>query len=126
MYYSLLAGAGNVGRYSVFTVHDHGEGLTIVGLLKRWLAAYQHEEDDAKAPDICGTRDKIRITCTVYQQIRGRHANGATVDMTKPWIVELQTIRVYHWDVRKLGLQRLFGIIDYVDNINSPMRNMKR
>lgn len=74
MYYSLLAGAGNVGRYSVFTVHDHGEGLTIVGLLERWLAAYQHEEDDAKAPDICSTRDKIRITCTIYQQIsNSRH-----------------------------------------------------
>lgn len=81
MYYSLLAGAGNVGRYSVFTVHDHGEGLTIVGLLERWLAAYQHEEDDAKAPDICSTRDKIRITCTIY------NSKSATVDMTKPWVV---------------------------------------
>lgn len=84
MYYSLLAGAGNVGRYSVFTVHDHGEGLTIVGLLKRWLAAYQHEEDDAKAPDICGTGDKIRITDTVYQQIGRRQAKAAAADMIKP------------------------------------------
>lgn len=81
MYYSLLAGAGDVGWYSVFTVHDHGEGLTIVGLLKRWLAAYQHEEDDAKAPDICGTRDKIRTTCSTYQEIGQHRANA--VDMIK-------------------------------------------
>lgn len=59
MHYSLLAGAGNVGRYSVFTVHDHGEGLTIVGLLKWWLAAYQHEQDHTKTPDICDRRGKI-------------------------------------------------------------------
>lgn len=58
MYYSLFAGAGNVGRYSVFTVHDHGEGLTIVGLLKWWLAAYQHEQDHTKTPDICDRRGK--------------------------------------------------------------------
>lgn len=52
VYHSLFAGAGDVGRYSVFTVHDHGEGLTVVGLLERRLAAYQHEQDHAEAPDI--------------------------------------------------------------------------
>lgn len=41
----LFAGIGDVDRYGVFTVHDHGEGFTVVGFLERRLSTYQHEED---------------------------------------------------------------------------------
>lgn len=54
MYHSLFAGAGDVGRYSVFTVHDHGEGLTVVSFLERRLTTHQHEQDHTQAPDIWG------------------------------------------------------------------------
>lgn len=82
MCYSLFAGARDVAWYSVFTVHDHGEGLTIVGLLKRWLAAYQHKEDDTKAPDICGTRDKIRKNTFCVQVIRTTSSKRSQHDQT--------------------------------------------
>lgn len=52
IYHSLFAGAGDVGWHSVFAVHDHGEGLTVIRLLERWLAAYQHEEDHTETPDV--------------------------------------------------------------------------
>lgn len=50
--YSLFAGAGDMRWYSVFTVHDHGEGLTVVSFLKGWLAANQHEQYHTETPDI--------------------------------------------------------------------------
>lgn len=68
-----------MGRYSVFTVHDHGEGLTIVGLLKRWLAAYQHEQDHTKTPDICDRRGKITENNAWCQE------NAMTVYMIKQY-----------------------------------------
>lgn len=49
---SLFAGVGDVGGYSVFTVHDHGEGLAVVGLLEGGLSTHQHEQDHTKTPDI--------------------------------------------------------------------------
>ena len=55
--HSLFAGAGDVGRYSVFTIHDHGEGLAVVGLLEGGLAAYQHEQDHTQTPDIQKQRE---------------------------------------------------------------------
>lgn len=49
-----------MGRYSVFTVHDHSEGLTVVGLLEGGLTTNQHEEDDSQTPDIC--REKVLVS----------------------------------------------------------------
>ena len=50
----LLAVVGDVGGHSVFAVHDHGEGLAVIGLLERRRPTHQHEEDHPQAPDICG------------------------------------------------------------------------
>lgn len=60
--YSLSACAGDVRRHGVFAVHDHGERLTVVGLLEGRLTAHQHVEDDAQAPDVCGDGDKARTS----------------------------------------------------------------
>lgn len=51
--YSLSACMGDVHRHRVSTVHDHSEGLAVVGLLKGGLPADQHEQDHPKTPDIC-------------------------------------------------------------------------
>ncbi len=52
IYHLLFTGAGDVGWNSVFTVHDHGKGLTVVGLLEGWLATNQHEQDYSETPDV--------------------------------------------------------------------------
>lgn len=51
--YSPSAGRGDVRRHRVFTVHDHGERLAVVGLLEGGLTAHQHEQDHPQTPDIC-------------------------------------------------------------------------
>ena len=66
MDYSLFAGAGDVSWYSVFTVHDHGEGLTVVSFLEGRLATYQHEQDHTQTPDIWGNRDTQRNTILIH------------------------------------------------------------
>lgn len=43
---------GDVSWYSVFTVHDHGEGLTVIGFLEGRLTTNQHEQDYTQTPDI--------------------------------------------------------------------------
>lgn len=48
----LLAVVGDVGGHGVFAVHDHGQGLAVVGLLEGRLPTHQHEEDHPQAPDI--------------------------------------------------------------------------
>ncbi len=50
---------GDVWRYCVFAVHDHGERLAVVSLLEGGLPADQHEEDYPQTPDIC--RDTHRM-----------------------------------------------------------------
>ena len=61
--YSLSACMGDVWRHCVFTVHDHGESLTVISLLEGGLAAYQHEEDHAETPDIWGTGKQTQTRC---------------------------------------------------------------
>lgn len=51
-----------MGRYSVFTIHDHGEGLTVIRLLEWWLATYQHEQNHPETPDVWGKRDQTETT----------------------------------------------------------------
>lgn len=43
----------------VATVHDHGEGLAVVGLLEGGVATHQHVEDDPQAPDVCKKQQQI-------------------------------------------------------------------
>lgn len=52
MFHSLFAGTRDVGWYSVFTVHDHCEGLAVVCFLEGWLTTHQHEQDHTETPDI--------------------------------------------------------------------------
>ena len=47
-----LARLGDVGRYNVVAVHDHGQRLAVIGLLERGRATDQHVEDDSKTPDV--------------------------------------------------------------------------
>lgn len=54
-WYSLFAVCGDVGWDSVATVHDHGERLTVIGLLERGLSTHQHVKDHPQRPDICNT-----------------------------------------------------------------------
>ncbi len=85
--YSLFAGAGHVSWYSVFTVHDHGERLTVVSLLEGWLAAYQHEQDHTKTPDIWGrgnqTETQSEFMCAARQiQVLFCFSNNSIHDQT--------------------------------------------
>lgn len=50
---SLSALCRDVRGDGVAAVHDHGEGLAVVGLLEGGVATHQHVEDDSQAPDVC-------------------------------------------------------------------------
>lgn len=58
---SLSALCRDVRGDSVAAIHDHGEGLAVVGLLEGGVATHQHVEDDSQAPDVCKKQ---------YQQFR--------------------------------------------------------
>lgn len=56
--HSLFAGTRDVGRYSVFTVHDHCEGLAVICFLEGRLATHQHEQNHTQTPDIWGGKSR--------------------------------------------------------------------
>lgn len=51
--YLLFTLFGHVGGHRVFAIHDHGQCLAVIGLLKGWLPTYQHEKDHSQTPYIC-------------------------------------------------------------------------
>lgn len=73
--YSLSAGGGDVRGHRVFTVHNHGEGLAVVGLLEGRLTAHQHEEDDPQTPDVC----------TETQRLTETHQSAAQMPFSAQW-----------------------------------------
>ena len=42
----------------VLAVHDHGEGLAVVGLLEGRRAAHKHVEDHTEGPDVWKNENK--------------------------------------------------------------------
>ena len=47
-----FASRRDVRREGVLAVHDHGQRLAVVGLLKRGGAANQHVQDHPERPDV--------------------------------------------------------------------------
>lgn len=58
---SLSALCRDVRGHGVAAVHDHGQGLAVVGLLEGGVAAHQHVQDDPQAPDVCKKQQQQQL-----------------------------------------------------------------
>lgn len=61
-FYLLFTLFGHMGWYCIFAIHDHGQCLTVIGLLKGWLSTHQHEKDHSQTPNIYKLKDRLLNT----------------------------------------------------------------